>query len=257
MRRWRRAGAGRAWPFPSYKRRVSSLNLVTYERIGLANPVSEAAIGELLALTDLKAGDRAAELGCGGAALAILLAGHGLDVLAVDRGEAMAELARRKVAAAGMASRIEVRAGEANAVAAGCGPFRLVTAMGTTGLGDFRMLSGLTAPGGWILWGDIVWAETPAVMPPGVAMDYDTDAGWRARAAAAGLELIGFRASDDADWDAYVDRLQGAVRAWRAEAPDDPAGEAVEAHMRATAALYSPDYRRSLGFATYLFRKPG
>lgn len=236
---------------------MTSLNLVAYERIGLANPVSEKAIGDLLALTDLGAGDRAAELGCGGAALAILLAGHGLNVLAVDRGEAMADLARRKVASAGMANRIEVRAGEADVVAAGRGPFRLVAAMGTTGLGDFRMLSDLTEPGGWILWGDIVWAEAPTVMPPGVAMDYDTDAGWRARAAAAGLELAGFGASDDADWDAYVDRMQGAVLAWRAEVPDDPAGEAVEAHMRATAALYSPANRRSLGFATYLFRRPG
>ena len=69
---------------------MTTFNLVAYERIGLANPVPEAAINEALDLSDLKRGEPAAELGCGNAALAIMLARRGLRVLAVDRGEEMA-----------------------------------------------------------------------------------------------------------------------------------------------------------------------
>lgn len=235
---------------------MSTLNLVAYERIGLANPVSEAAIGEVLDRTDLTPGDRAAELGCGGAGLAIVLARRGLSVLAIDRGEAMVELARRKVRAVGLDDRVEVRAGEAAVIAAAEAPFRLVAALGTTALGDFGQLAGLIAPGGWLLWGDIFWVETPVVKPGGDAFDYDTDEGWRARGQAAGLALVQARISDETDWDAYVSSLVRAVADWRLAEPDHPAGEAVEVRARATAALYSPENRRSVGFGLYLFRKP-
>jgi predicted O-methyltransferase YrrM len=235
---------------------MTSLNLVAYERMGLVNPVPVAAIGEALDRTDLEPGDRAAELGCGNAALAMLLAGRGLKVLAIDRGPAMVDLARGKVEAAGLEGRVDVRLGEAGEVAGREGPFRLVTAVGTTGLADFAQLESWIMPGGWLLWGDVYFRQTPVIATGSIGLDYDTDAGWRARAEAAGLEFRHARISEEADWEAYLGEMNDAVADWLRESPDDPARGRVEAHATGLNALYSPANRASLGFILYLFRKP-
>lgn len=236
---------------------MTTLNLVAYERIGLANPVSEAVVASLLDLTDLEPGDRAAELGCGNAALALLLAGGGLDVIAVDRGEAMAALAARRVAASSeLPGRVQVRQGEAGDIAAQEGPFRLVSVVGATALTDFDALSSWIEPGGWLLWGDIVWRSPPkdGVQPAG--MDYDTDEGWRMRAQRAGLELVQARPSNESDWSGYVADLTGAVADWSAENPEHPQRAAIVARAQAMASMYAPANLKTLGFVLYLFRKP-
>ena len=235
---------------------MTSLNLVAYERMGLINPVSEAAINEALDRTDLAPGDRAAELGCGNAALALLLAERGMRVLAVDRGSEMTDLARRKVKAGSAGERVEVVQGEAGDIAGKAAPFRLVSALGTTALGDFSKLASWIAPGGWLLWGDIYFRQAPAIAPGGAGLDYDTDEGWRARAVAAGLELDHVRVSDDADWDAHLDGLTAAVSGWAKDEPDHSARARVEGRLAAVRALFSPANRESLGFILYLFRKP-
>lgn len=235
---------------------MTRFNLAVYERIGLANPVSKVAIGEALDLSDLKAGELAAELGCGNAALAILLAERGLRVLAVDRGEEMAGLAARKVEAAGLADRVCVIVGEAAEVAAGEGPFRLISALGTTALTDFEALASWIMPGGWLLWGDIFWREEPKVSLPGGAMEYDTDEGWRGRGARAGLQLVHARVSGSEDWSSHVAGLKRAFEAWAAENPDDPGRGPAETRANAIAAMYAPENLKTLGFVLYLFRKP-
>ena len=54
-------------------------------------------------------GERVLELGCGTGEDALHLARCGLEVLAVDRSARMVEVARRKLAAAGLADRVELR----------------------------------------------------------------------------------------------------------------------------------------------------
>lgn len=233
---------------------MTDLNLAAYPHMGIANPVSDDAVGAMLDRTDLTPGDRVAELGCGNAALAVLMARRGLDVLAVDRGEAMADIARQRVAAADLGDRVQVRTGEAAAVADAQGPFRLVAALGTTQLGDFGRLGGWIVPGGWLLWGDLFWVEAPATPPPG--MDYDTDAGWRRRGAGAGLELVSARVSSEAEWEAYVAALTAGVRSWAVANREHPRRAAIEARAAALAMLYGPASRTTLGFGLYLFRKP-
>ncbi len=232
---------------------MTDLNLAAYARMGIANPVSEGAITALLDRTDLAAGERVAELGCGNAEVAQLLARRGLKVLAVDRGAAMAGLARVRVAEAGLSDAVEVVAGEAGAVAEAEGPFRLIAALGTTQLGDFAQLSRWIEPGGWLLWGDLFWHQAPAVAVPG--LDYDTDAGWRRRGAEAGLTLVEARISPDSEWEAYVSALTTATAAWAEANPDDPARAQIEARAAALAALYGPAGRATLGFGLYLFQK--
>ncbi|WP_029086745.1 SAM-dependent methyltransferase [Brevundimonas aveniformis] len=236
---------------------MTDLNLAAYPHMGIANPVSEDAVSAMLELTGLEPGDRAAELGCGNGALARLLAGWGLRVLAVDRSAAMAGLARRRMDEAGLSKAVEVVAGDAADVAEARGPFRLVAAVGTTRLGDFDHLAGWVEPGGWLLWGDLFFRGAPVPAFVAAGLDYDTDAGWRARGQTAGLELVDTRISEEADWEAYVTDLIAAVAAWGRENPDDPQRPALEARARALATMYGPAGREALGFGLYLFRRPG
>lgn len=235
---------------------MTSFNLAAYAHMGIANPVSEAAIQAALDQTDLKPGDRVAELGCGNAAAAMVLARHGLQVLAVDRGEDMVQLARRKVVEAGLGDRIAVRLGEAAAVAGAAAPFRLVAALGTTALTDFGQLAAWIAPGGWLLWGDLLFHGEPVRAFTEAGLTYDTDAGWRERGRVAGLKLVQVRISDDADWEAYLADLNAAADAWIRANPDHPGKQAVIRRAETLMALYGPAGREALGFGLYLFSKP-
>lgn len=233
-----------------------SFNLAAYTHMGIANPVSEAAIRAMLKQTDLKPGERAAELGCGNAAAAIVLARHGLKVLAVDRGEDMVQLAQSKVAEARLEDRITVRLGEAAEVAAAEAPFRLIAALGTTALADFSLLASWLAPGGWLLWGDLMFRNEPVRSFIEAGLDYDTDAGWRDRGRAAGLKLVEARISDEADWEAYLADLEAGAEAWIRANPDHPSRQAVMQRAAGLIALYGPASREALGFGLYLLRKP-
>ncbi len=236
---------------------MTDLNLAAYPSMGIANPVSEDAVSTMLDLAGLEPGDRVAELGCGNGALACVLAGRGLRVLAVDRSAAMVELARRRRDEAGLSEAVDLVAGDAAEVAEARGPFRLVAAVGTTQLADFDRLARWVEPGGWLLWGDLFFRGEPVPAFVAAGLDYDTDAGWRARGQAAGLELVDARISNEADWDAYVADLTGAVEAWARANRDDPQRFAIEARAQALAAMYGPAGRETLGFGLYLFRKPG
>src|SRR5690606_24849461 len=85
-----------------------NLNVVAYSRLGLCNPLGEAALDAALDLTDLAPGDRAADLGCGNGVVALRLAERGLAVEAVERNPAMAEVAAARIAAAEAAGRPRV-----------------------------------------------------------------------------------------------------------------------------------------------------
>ena len=231
---------------------MTRMNHVAYARMGICNPVNPDAIEAMLDRTDLKAGDRAAELGCGNGALAAFLAGRGLAVEAFERDPVLAEMAR------GRSGAITVREGEADALAAEGAPWRLLAALGSTGLGDLGRLAAWLEPGGWLLWGDLFWKgePDPALNAAMGNPDYATDAGWRARGEAAGLELVEARISPDEEWDAYTGALDSAVHAWAAENLDHPDRAAVVQRAELLLTYWRSAGRSALGFSLYLFRKP-
>lgn len=231
---------------------MTQLNHVAYARMGICNPVSEAAITSMLNRSDLEPGDRAAELGCGNGEVAALLAARGLAVEAFDRDPVLVDMAAARAPGA------RVVRGEADVLAEVGAPWRLLAVLGTTGLGDFGRLADWLAPGGWLLWGDLFWKgeSTPEVRAALGDPDYDTDAGWRARGAAAGLDLVAARVSPQADWDAYVGALEAAVAAWAREEPHHPDRPSIERRAEVLLTGWRSLGREALGFGLYLFRKP-
>lgn len=240
---------------------------IAYEALEVCNAVGMDRIDAAVSLASTAAGARALDIGCGNASVAIRLADRfGLKVDAVELDPAMAELASEQIAASPARERVTLHKARSDAVLAANPPFDLIVALGTTEPvgGGVRhpegMLAGLAAhlaPGGHLLWGDLVWtAEPPAPLRQIVEMQnlYTDDVGWRDAAHAAGLTVRSAEVCSQAEWDAYGRTMLDAVAAWTAAHPDHPDTPALSARARQIEMMF--DFGRGfMGFGLYLLGK--
>ena len=212
-----------------------NFNHIAYEALDVCNAVSWAAVREAVAAAGLKPGARALDLGAGNATVAVGLArDFGLRVRAVERDPLMADLAARRIAAAGQEERVELLVQDSSEILDHPPLPDLITVLGATdaaapGLRDpvavFARLKKAVAPGGSLLWGEPFWkAEPSAPLRQIIEMtnSYQTDAGWRAAAEQAGWRVAHVRHSTDEEWRTYIDTMDAAVRAWAAANPAAP-----------------------------------
>lgn len=254
-----------------------NFNRIAYEALDVCNAVGMDRIDAAVALAAPSPGARALDIGCGNASVSIRLAQRfGLEVQAVELDPAMAELAGqriedrriedRRIAASDVAGRVTLHQACSDTVLAAHPPFDLIVALGTTEPvgGGVRepegMLKGLAdhlAPGGHLLWGDLVWtAEPPPPLRQIVELQntYADDAGWRAAATAAGLRVLSAEVSSQEVWDAYGLTMLEAVAAWTAAHPDHPDTPALTARSRQVQMMF--DFGRGfMGFGLYLLGK--
>ena len=116
----------------------------------------QAAALSLIDGLNLSAGAGALEVGCGAGFCTIALARRGFTVTAVDSAEAMVEVARRQVASADVAAKVEVRLGDARSPPFADGSFQLVVALGLLAWIDrplpaLREMARVTRPGGHLV----------------------------------------------------------------------------------------------------------
>ncbi|MFA4893981.1 cyclopropane-fatty-acyl-phospholipid synthase family protein [Brevundimonas sp.] len=242
---------------------------IAYEALDVCNGVTMAAIEAAVARAGLSAGAEALDVGAGNAAVAIRLAeAFGLRVTAIEMDPGMAALARARIAGAGVGDRVALVVAAAAGVLARTPPVDLITALGTTNVtGEGRptpqaalaALRRALKPGGWLLWGDLVWLSEP----PGplrqiveAANLYADHAGWQAAATDAGLEVVVAEISPQAVFDDYARRLGQAAQRWLDANPDAP--EAGSVRMSADRVRSMLDHGRDhIGFGLYLLRRPG
>lgn len=242
---------------------------IAYEALEVCNGVEMATIEAAVHLTGLKPGARAVDIGTGNAAVAIRMAQRfGLGVTAIELDPVMANLARTRIAAAGIGEQVSLVVASAHEGLATTPPADLIVALGSTNItgegrptpeAAFGYLAGRLRPGGWLLWGDLVWL----MEPPGplrqvteATNQYADDAGWRSAAAEAGFELEWSEISSQAVFDRYAATAVGAARAWLADHAEAPEAEAVRASADRVAAIL--DFGRPfIGFGLYLLHNPG
>lgn len=247
---------------------AATYNRIAYEALEVCNGVEMSAVEAAVARTGLHAGALAADIGTGNAGVAIRLAQRfGLAVTAIEYDPLMADLARERIAAAGLEGEVTLVVGGAAEVLADRSPVDLIAALGTTNVnGEGRpspeaalaFLSTRLKPGGWLVWGDLVWlAEPPAPLRQiaEATNQYADDAGWRAAAEAAGFEVVGADISPQSVFDAYAAAADAAARDWLAAHPDAPGAEAVKGSADRVKMIL--DFGRPfIGFGLYLLRKP-
>lgn len=240
---------------------------IAYEALEVCNAVGMDRIDAAVGLAGTAVGARALDIGCGNASVALRLAERfGLRVDAVELDPAMAELAAVRIAASPARDRVTLHNTRSDAVLAAQPPYDLIAALGTTepvggGVRDPQgMLSGLAArlaPGGHLLWGDLVWtAEPPAPLRQIVELQnlYADDTGWRAAARAAGLTVLSGEVSSQAEWEAYGRTMLDAIAAWTAARPDHPDTPALTARARQVQMMF--DFGRGfMSFGLYLLTR--
>ena len=239
---------------------------IAYETLDVCNGVEMSAIEAMVARCGLASGATAADVGTGNAGVAVRLAQRfGFSVSAIEYDPAMAELAHERIQAAGAMDRVSLVVGSAADALKDAPPLDLITALGTTDVtGEKRptpdaaltFLRSRLKPGGWLLWGDLVWlSEPPGPLRQLVEVTnlYADDAGWRAAAEGAGFEVVEVRLSSQAVFDAYARDSVGAVRDWLAANPDAP--EAPQIRFSADRVQAFFEFGRGvMGFGLYLLR---
>ncbi|MDP2117629.1 MAG: class I SAM-dependent methyltransferase [Brevundimonas sp.] len=245
-----------------------SFQRIAYEVLEVCNGVEMSAIEAAVARTGLEPGARAIDIGTGNAGVAIRLAERfGLVVSAIELDPVMAELARLRIDEAGARDRVSLTVGRAAEALAQTLPVDLIVALGTTDVtgegrptpeAGFAALRRRLKPGGWLLWGDIVWrAEPPAPLRQitEVTNLYTDDAGWRAAATAAGFEVVDGRISPPEVFDAYPRDSIAAARAWADAHPEAPETGSIRFHADRVQAItdFGRDY---IDFGVYLLRNP-
>ncbi|MDQ8027181.1 MAG: class I SAM-dependent methyltransferase [Brevundimonas sp.] len=241
-----------------------SYNRIAYEALEVCNGVTLAAVEGAVARAGLEPGASAADVGTGNATVAIRLAqGFGLRVTAIEYDPGMAELARERIAASG--ADVELVVGSAAQVLADLPPLDLITALGTTNItgegrpspeAGFAFLKGQLAPGGHLLWGDLVWITEPPAplrMIAEATNQYTDDAGWKAAAEAAGFEVVWSEISSQAVFDSYAGAADGAARDWLAAHPDATEAGAVQAAADRVKMVLEFG-RPFIGFGLYLLK---
>ena len=233
-----------------------------YRTHRFCNPLSEAVLERALEVIPLRPGLRAADLGCGNAAMALHLAErHGLQVDAVERSPGMLALARRRLEGS---KGVRLHAGEAEALLAASEPFDLIVATGAHALfaaapdlaGVFLRLRAHARPGGHILFGDAFFRKPPSERLAAALSHFGTHRGYVAAGEAAGLTPLIAVESPQLDFDDYAWRMERSVRAYVAEHPEDPDAGALMARARMQREAYLAEARDVLGFGLYVFETP-
>lgn len=242
-----------------------SFHRIAYEALEVCNALEMATIDAAIEQTGLASGARALDIGCGNGAIAMHLAEQfGLAVAAVELDPAMAALARARIERS--TGGVVLHEGRSGDVLNAQPPFDLISAIGSTDpVGDGRrdpaeVFSGLhehLTPGGWLLWGDLVWTDAPPEplrMITEMNNTYATDAGWRAAADQAGLEVVSAEISSVETWDRYTSTMDRAARDWLAANPDAEEAQRVRASADRVKAMF--DFGRPyIGFGLYLLRR--
>jgi predicted O-methyltransferase YrrM len=245
-----------------------SFQRIAYEVREVCNGVELSVLEAAVARTGLGEGATAIDIGTGNATVAIRLAQRfGLAIAAVELDPVMADLARSRIEAANAGHQVSLTIARAAQLLARTEPVDLIVALGTTDVSGegrptpeagFIALRRSLKPGGWLLWGDVVWlADPPAPLRQitEVTNQYTDDAGWRAAAAAAGFEVVDGRISPQDVYDAYVRDSVAAARAWVEVHPEAPEAASIVFNADRVQAImeFGRDY---IGFGLYLLRNP-
>jgi cyclopropane fatty-acyl-phospholipid synthase-like methyltransferase len=248
----------------------SSVNYhcVAYAGLDVCNPLDMATVDAALARTGLRPGARALDIGTGNGSIAVRLAEtFDLAVTAVELDPAMAAIARARITASAAADRIDLRQTTSGVVLADMAPLDLIVATGTTDpagngqldvLDIFAALSGYLAPGGWLLWGDLVWTAEPPVPVRQIfewTNRFTTEDGTLEAARAVGLDVVSTDRSPPATMQRFLETIDREVRAWLDAHPDAP--EAVGIRTSADRVKMMFDFGRPyIDFSLCLMRKP-
>jgi len=247
------------------------VNVFRYHEISesshrILNPLSFDKVLLLGDICRIAKGTRLLDLACGKGEMLCIFArdlgalGVGIDIHAPHLADARARATELGVERA--VTFIEGDAGDPPELGGG---FDIVSCIGATWIGGglsgtLELMRQRVVPGGWLLVGEVYWAEPP---PPHVKQKYATGqgfadlAGTLDRFEAADLELVEMVLASPEDWDRYAASQWLNVSNWLAANPDDSEAPEILEERNTSRRDYLADERRCLGWGVFVLRAQG
>lgn len=240
-----------------------------YEGLEIWGPVDLAT---LLALADaggvgLGAEATIVDVGCGRAALPLALARRsGARVVGIDKSAAALALAAEVAVKLGVADRCVWTHASIEEASVEPGSADLVIGVGGPYLRDDRdgtlaLFSTWLRPGGWLLWGDGVWMQTP---PPayleatGIPADELLDAtAYLPHLVALGWQSSGTHLATRADWDHFETTIHTNHERHAAAHPEDTTIQRALERKRAWHVAQETWGRDTMGFRIDVLARAG
>jgi SAM-dependent methyltransferase len=238
-----------AWPWEIVERDHEIQNPTSPEKIRL--------LGDYLRLSS---DSRVLDIACGkGGPATILAAAHGCRILGIEIRPQFAEEARRRAAARGLESLIEVQTADASELALEPEAWDAALCVGAGFVwGTIADAAAALRPalreGASVAIGEPFWKQWP--LPDTIDdegyVGLDATVG---RLEQAGFVTTGIIAASDDDWDHYESQHWRAVEEWLAEHPDHADAEDIRARHDRSRREYLGFGRALLGWAIVVGRK--
>ena len=257
---------------PSTLAALPPMNLQKYVAIAhrdhdYCNPLSAVKFERMLDLLPLDATSRVLDLGCGRAELALSIIGRfGSTVIAIDNSSYMLDAARERAQWTGALGRLHLDDTDIRDFRADPETFHFTVMLDAGGIpggmaGICQKLKGWTRSGGYLLVGVGYWKRKPpselVAMLGGRQKEIHDHAGNVQAGIAAGLTPMHAVTATIDEWDDYEWKFCRSVERYAREQPDDPDVPAMVDRVRRWRDAYLKWGRESLGFAAYLFYRPG
>ncbi len=241
---------------------------VTHREHVFCNPMSTAKIDRLIELLRLDPGARVLDIGSGKGEFLIRLveaycvSGVGVDISPHFIAAAIAKMSERvptrKLEFIEMdAAKYQPEREES---------FQLAACLGASWIfdghrGTLEFLNRMVAPGGWVVAGEPYWIREPTEEYLELSGDRRESFGTHdanvAVGEAMGLRLSYTLVSSEDDWDEYEGLQWYAAEDYARRHPDDFDVPEIIARLAGQKTTYLKCGRSTLGWAIYVFRKPG
>ena len=231
------------------------------------NPISAAKIERLLDLLPLDDTSRVLDLGCGRAELSLrIIERFGSTVVAVDRSSLMLDQARERAQWTDALGKLHLDDIDIRDFRADPETFHLTVMLGAGGIaggmgGICNQLKAWTRSGGYILIGEGYWrtrAHPDYLTVLGADHNEFLDHRGNVQAAVeAGLIPMHAATANLDEWDEYEWKYCRSIERYAREQPEDPDVPAMLERIRKWRDAYMRWGRDTLGFAVYLFYRPG
>jgi len=231
------------------------------------NPISTRKIEQVLDLLPLDGASRVLDLGCGRAELALrIIERFGSTVIAVDHSALMLDAARERAEWTGALHKLHLDDSDIRNFKSDPETFHLSVMLGAGGIaggmpGICHQLKVWTREGGYILVGEGYWQRKPhadyVAFLGGSDTQYLDHRGNVQAGIDAGLIPMHAATASPDEWDEYEWKYSRSIERYAGEQPEDPEVPAMLERIRRWRDAYLRWGRDTLGFALYLFYRPG
>ena len=253
-----------AWPAAMNPHKYTA---IAHRDHDYCNPLSAAKFERLLDLLPLEATSRVLDLGCGRAELALrIIERFGSTVVALDHSPHMLDAARERAEWTGALGRLHLDDTDIRDFRADPETFHLSVMLDAGGIpggmpGICRQLRVWTRGGGYLLVGIGYWKRKPpgelAALMGGREREIVDHVGNVQAGVEAGLVPVHAVTATDDELDEYEWKACRSIERYARERPNDPDVPAMLDRSRRWRDAYLKWGRDALGFAAYLFYRPG